>query len=85
MRKRGIERAVEVAGSCGRLAESLKAEGHDVTRQAIALWLRHGYVPSKRVIAVERLTGIHRHYLNPEIYPDPPPPPPALPPDTLAA
>lgn len=39
-----------------------------ITTQAIAQWDR---VPSKHVIAVERVSGIDRHVLRPDLYPPP--------------
>ena len=42
------------------------------TRQAVNRWLRNGEVTPNFVLAVEQATGIHRHHLNPRIYPDPP-------------
>lgn len=38
---------------------------------AISKWRRYG-IPPGRVLELERLTGIHRHYLNSKFYPDPP-------------
>lgn len=54
-------------GNQQRLAETIGC-----TRQAVARWLRVGEVSPDFVLLVEAATGIHRHHLNPRIYPDPP-------------
>lgn len=38
--------------------------------QSIQDWNRTGRIPAERVIAVERVTGISRHDLRPDIYPN---------------
>lgn len=50
----GIARAVEAAGGQSALARLLE----DVTQQAVQQWERAGYVPTGRVAAVSRLTGV---------------------------
>jgi DNA-binding transcriptional regulator YdaS (Cro superfamily) len=59
-----IERAIDAAGGLSALSRKLG----DISPQAIFKW-RRGGVPSKRVIAVERVTGITRHELRPDLYP----------------
>lgn len=55
--------ALEAIGGATRLAEAL-----GVTRSAVSQWPR---VPAERVIDVERITGVPRHELRPDIYPAP--------------
>ena len=45
-----------------------RALGGEITPQAIGQW-RH--VPAERVLQVERVTGVPRHRLRPDLYPDP--------------
>ena len=40
-----------------------------VRYQSIQDWLSANRVPAERVLAVERVTGISRHALRPDIYP----------------
>ena len=40
-----------------------------ITPQSVSLWVKNCKVPAKKVIQVEKLTGIHRTVLNPEVYP----------------
>jgi DNA-binding transcriptional regulator YdaS (Cro superfamily) len=39
-----------------------------VTRAAVTKWRR---VPAERVLAVERISGVSRHDLRPDLYPPP--------------
>ncbi len=54
-------RAIEQMGSIVNLAQKLK-----VTPESVCLWRQ---VPSKRVLDVERLTGVKRWELRPDLYP----------------
>lgn len=55
-----LARAIKVAGSAVALAKELGC-----TPQAIYQWER---VPAERALDVERLTGISRHDLRPDIF-----------------
>lgn len=50
----------------GRLAKI--AYGLGITRGAVAKWKR---IPAERVLDVERITGIPRYELRPDLYPSP--------------
>jgi len=63
-----IQRAIDAAGSSGNLAIQI-----GVTPQALSQWRR---VPPLRVLEVERITGISRHDLRPDLYPADPRPQP---------
>lgn len=58
-----IERAIRGAGGLKAVAAKC-----GVSRQAIDKWFVSG-VPPKRVIFVERISGVPRHELRPDIYP----------------
>lgn len=57
-----VQRAVEKLGSQKALAKVCTPE---VSRQAVAFWVKLGYVPAKHVPAVNLATGIPRSELNP--------------------
>lgn len=58
-----LSRAIAAVGSQQALAQAL-----GITQQALSQWkLRR--VPAERVLDVERITGIPRHDLRPDIYP----------------
>lgn len=58
----GIAKAARAVGTVAELARKV-----GVTRSAIHQWPR---VPAERVLEIERLTGISRNELRPDLYPD---------------
>jgi DNA-binding transcriptional regulator YdaS (Cro superfamily) len=56
--KRGIDDAVDAAGSQEKLAHAL-----GVTQQSVAKWVKRGYVPLDRAREVEGLFGVPRKAL----------------------
>ena len=54
----GIEQVVALAGGQACLARQV-----GVTQQAVASWLRRGYVPVRRVIEIESQYGVDREKL----------------------
>jgi DNA-binding transcriptional regulator YdaS (Cro superfamily) len=61
----GLRQAIERAGSQNKLAQLL-----GITHQAVNKWQ---IVPVHHLIRVERLTGVHRALLRPDLYADQPP------------
>lgn len=64
MNKPGIIRAIESAGSMSELARQL-----GVSYQSVQQWRDREQIPAERVLAVEKLTGVSRHVLRPDLYP----------------
>lgn len=60
-----LEKAKRIAGGTAKLAAWLS-----ISSQAVSQWER---VPVERVLEVERLTGVPRYELRPDIYPAPQP------------
>lgn len=56
-----LQKAIDKAGTAKDLAEKL-----GISAQAISQWEK---VPPLRVIEIERLTGVPRHELRPDLYP----------------
>jgi DNA-binding transcriptional regulator YdaS (Cro superfamily) len=56
-----LQAAISRAGSTAKLAAAL-----GIASQAISQWRR---VPAGRVLDVERVTGVSRHDLRPDLYP----------------
>lgn len=59
-RDQGLALAIAKAGSIGKLARAL-----GISQPAISAWTR---VPSDRVAMVEKVTGVERHLLRPDLY-----------------
>ena len=59
------KKAVKIAGGSSEFARALNKAGVKITRQAIEQW--HS-VPPHHVRAVEKITGISRYKLRPDIY-----------------
>lgn len=64
-----VDRAIEAAGGQTALANALGLkQGH------IWYWAHRAHqIPAERVLDVERVTGIPRHELRPDLYPPPHP------------
>lgn len=66
-----LDRAKKIAGGSTGLARAL-SDGAEpdktITPQAVSQWDR---VPAERALDVERVTGVPRHELRPDIYPEP--------------
>lgn len=59
-----LAHAIEVAQGPGKLGAAV-----GVSSQAISQWKQ---VPAQRVLQVERVTGVPRHMLRPDLYPPSP-------------
>lgn len=62
VREPGLEAAIKAAGGVGPLARAL-----GISQPSVSSWSR---VPAERVIAVESASGIGRHVLRPDLYPE---------------
>lgn len=58
-----VDRVVAACGTQQDLAHKL-----GISRSAIALWKRSGRIPVERCLTIERVTGISRFELRPDIY-----------------
>jgi DNA-binding transcriptional regulator YdaS (Cro superfamily) len=60
-----IKKAAAKVGGQGMLAVKLRLK----SQGAISYWISVGEVPPRFVLRVEKLSGVSRHDINPEMYP----------------
>ena len=61
MRDKALQAALEIAGGVSQMAREL-----GVTTQAVSQWTN---APVHQVLKIEKLTGVLRHELRPDVYP----------------
>ena len=59
-----IALAARNAGNAYRLAKKM-----NVSHVAVGKWIKNGRPPAARCLAIEKVTGVSRHALRPDIYP----------------
>lgn len=65
MTETALERAIEAVGTAAKLAQKV-----GVTAMAVSNWKVRG-IPAERVLAIEKVSGVKRHELRPDLYPLP--------------
>lgn len=60
-----IRKACERAGGQSEVARRLKLK----SQGTVSSWILRGRVPAERVLELERLSGVSRHVLRPDLYP----------------
>ena len=65
-----IKEAVKQAGGQTALADKLTAitPSEPVSQQSVYKWVKKGYPPPNRCIAIEMITQIHRTNLRPDVF-----------------
>lgn len=58
-----IGKALEQGGGIVAVAKAL-----GISDEAVRLWRVHGRVPAERVVDLERITGVPRESLRPDLY-----------------
>jgi len=64
MSTKALEKAIKVAGSQSQLSRLIGE-----SQQNISHWLNKGKVPAEQALPIEKLTGVPRYELRPDIYP----------------
>jgi DNA-binding transcriptional regulator YdaS (Cro superfamily) len=61
-----VERIISAYGGAAALARRI-----GISRNAVSQWREKDHVPVERVLEIEKITGIPRHEIRPDIYPPP--------------
>lgn len=68
---KALHRAIKTAGSMRELAEQISTQtGRACTTGQVSMWKHRKNVPPEYVIPVEQVTGVSRHLLRPDLYPE---------------
>ncbi|KTF10373.1 transcriptional regulator [Pseudoalteromonas sp. H103] len=59
-----LQKAIATLGGQVKLADAIQT-----SQQNVSNWLRTGKVAPDKVIIIEKVTGVSRHELRPDIYP----------------
>ena len=65
MTKAHIKKTILLAGGPRKVAATLRLKSPQVVHN----WVGRGNIPPRYVIDVERLSGVSRHELRPDLYP----------------
>lgn len=66
-----LEQAISIAGTQAELARRIATAERPIKQQHVWNWLkRDKKVPPEVVLDIERETGVSRHKLRPDIYPE---------------
>ncbi|ODB41086.1 hypothetical protein BB427_11380 [Pseudoalteromonas sp. BMB] len=60
-----LKQAIKNVGGQKQLAEAI---GGKVTQQKVSYWLKKGKVPAELVLRVEKVTGVKRTELRPDVF-----------------
>lgn len=60
--------AIECAGGQAAFAKLMSAEGKNISQQLVSYWLKKGEMPAELVLRAERLTGVSRFRLRPDVF-----------------
>jgi DNA-binding transcriptional regulator YdaS (Cro superfamily) len=63
------KQAIDAAGGQAAVARLLSTPSHKLTASHVQNWINRK-IPAHWVIAVERVSGVSRHELRPDIYPE---------------
>ncbi|WP_122613692.1 YdaS family helix-turn-helix protein [Pseudomonas viridiflava] len=64
--------AVEMVNGQVALAAALSSPEKLVSQQIVSYWIKRGTLPAELVLRTERLTGVSRYRLRPDVFGDSP-------------
>lgn len=66
--REALAKAIDLAGGQTAFALLVSTEDRPVSQQLVSYWFRKGELPAELVLRVERLTGIARDDLRPDVF-----------------
>ncbi|WP_122325353.1 YdaS family helix-turn-helix protein [Pseudomonas coronafaciens] len=60
--------AVDQAGGQVAFAASMSSSEKQVSQQIVSYWIKRGTLPAELVLRAERLTGVSRYRLRPDVF-----------------
>ncbi|WP_421547839.1 transcriptional regulator [Pseudomonas sp. QD4] len=63
-----LAKAIELAGGQTAFAVLVSTDERPVSQQLVSYWLRKGELPAELVLRVEKLTGVPRDELRPDVF-----------------
>ncbi|EQM70012.1 hypothetical protein L682_11090 [Aquipseudomonas alcaligenes OT 69] len=64
--------AVAKAGGQRPFAQKITTHQKPVSQQLVSYWMKKGRLPAEYVLIVERITGVNRLKLRPDVFTEPP-------------
>ncbi|RTY68050.1 transcriptional regulator [Pseudomonas veronii] len=66
--RKALAKAIDLAGGQTAFALLVSTEDRPVSQQLVSYWFRKGELPAELVLRVERLTGVARDELRPDVF-----------------
>lgn len=63
-----LAKAIDAAGGQTAFAGLVSTEQRQVSQQLVSYWLKKGELPAELVLRVEKLTGVLRSELRPDVF-----------------
>lgn len=63
-----LAKAIDLAGGQTAFAVLVSTEERPVSQQLVSYWFRKGELPAELVLRVEKLTGVQREELRPDVF-----------------
>lgn len=66
--REALARAISLAGGQAAFAVLVSTTERHVSQQLVSYWFRRGELPAELVLRVEKLTGVPRDELRPDVF-----------------
>ncbi|AZE67334.1 Putative antitoxin of toxin-antitoxin system, YdaS/YdaT [Pseudomonas synxantha] len=66
--REALAKAISLAGGQAAFAVLVSTPERNVSQQLVSYWFRRGELPAEMVLRVEKLTGVPREALRPDVF-----------------